>query len=140
MIIATKTPTLIPTSGEILVKKAASNANKPIHTAGTNTFEPIFLLFCSISSSVGSGSLPGETFFRIGGKTKIINKIPSTKAGNHLPSTNIIPRSNQKTNEPTLFLFSLSFRFLKATYIEINPIRQYMTSNSFSESVTSTLV
>ena len=137
---ATKTPTLIPTSGEILVKKAASNANKPMHTAGTNTFAPIFLLFCSISSSVGSGSLPGETFFRIGGKTKTINKIPSTKAGNHLPSTNITPRSNQKINEPTLFLFSLSFRFLKATYIEINPIRQYMTSNSFSESVTSTLV
>ena len=137
---ATNTPTLIPTNGEILVKNAANSANKPIHTAGINTFEPIFLLFCSISSSVGSGSLPGETFFRIGGKTKMINKIPSTKAGNHLPSTNITPRSNQKINEPTLLLFSLSLRFLKATYIEINPIKQYMTSRSLSESVTSTLV
>ena len=81
--------------------------------------------------------ITSETFLKIGGKTKIINKIPSTNAGNHLPSTNINPKSNQKINEPTLFLFSLLIRFLKATYIEINPIIQYMTSKSLSESVTS---
>ena len=50
-------------------------------------------------------------FLKIGGKTKIINKIPSSKAGNHLPSTNITPRSNQKkTNQHCFyFLYLLDF-------------------------------
>ena len=109
------------------LKQAAANLMKKFKNASAGVVLAIYgvfrLVFAAFNVSFGGVAgfvrpivLPmASAAAKKNGKTKIINKIPSTKAGNHLPSTNIIPRSNQKTNEPTLFLFPLSFRFLKAT-------------------------